>query len=111
SANPVDMTAAPVLLVTESSPPNAVAKAYSDGYTQIARFMAKNKLRQTAPPLGIEGAITPSSYSFDAGIPVDRGDVVAGDGVRVDKTYAGKALKTVHVGSYENMQQTHDKLL
>jgi effector-binding domain-containing protein len=107
----VELTATPILLVSETTALNAVAKGYGDAYGQIGKFMVKNKLKQSGAPFGIEAAITATSYSFDAGIPVDRGDSVGANGVRVDKSYAGKALKTVHVGPYETMSQTRDKLL
>jgi effector-binding domain-containing protein len=107
----VDLSASPVLLVTETTALDAVAKGYLEAYSRIGKFMAKNKLKQNGAPFGIEGAISETSYSFDAGIPVDRGDAKAADGVRAGQSYAGKALKAVHVGSYETLNQTRDKLL
>lgn len=111
SVESVELSAAPILLVGETTAPDGISKGYIDAYTRIGKFMAKNKLKQSGAPFGIEGAMTPSSYGFDAGIPVDRGDSVGTDGVKVDKSYAGKALKTVHVGSYQNLSATRDKLL
>jgi len=110
SAEPVQLTATPVLLVTEAAAPEAIGKAYADGFGQIGKFMAKNKLHQAGAPFGVEGEVTAGNYKFDAGIPVDRGDVAATDGVRVAQSYAGKALKTTHVGAYQNMPQTQEKL-
>ncbi len=111
SAEPVQLAAAPILIVTETAPPDGISKAYGDGYAQIGKFMAKNKLHQTGAPLGIDGEMTPGSYKFDAGIPVDRADVVGADGVRAIQSYAGKALKATHVGAYESLSKTHDQLL
>ena len=75
SAQPVQLTATPILVVTESAPLDGIAKAYADGFAQIAKFMAKNKLHQAGAPLGIDREMTPAGYKFEAGIPVDRGDV------------------------------------
>jgi effector-binding domain-containing protein len=111
SAEPVQLTAAPILVVTETAPLEGIAKAYGDGFAQIAKFMAKNKLHQAGAPFGIDDEMTPSSYKFDAGIPVDRGDVVSADGVRVVQSYGGKALKATHVGAYDGLSKTHDQLL
>jgi effector-binding domain-containing protein len=111
SAEPVQLTAAPILVVTETAPLDGISKAYGDGFAQIGKFMAKNKLHQAGAPLGIDGEMTPGSYKFDAGIPVDRADVVGADGVRAIQSYAGKALKTTHVGAYEGLSKTHDQLL
>jgi effector-binding domain-containing protein len=110
SAEPVQLTAGPILVVTETAPREGIAKAYADGFSQIAKFMAKNKLHQAGAPLGIDDEMTSGSYKFDAGIPVDRGDVVSADGVRAIQSYAGKALKTTHVGPYDGLSKTHDQL-
>jgi effector-binding domain-containing protein len=110
SAEPVQLAATPVLVVTETAAPDAIGKAYADGFGQIGKFMAKNKLRQAGVPVGIEGEMTAGNYKFDAAIPVDRADVAGTDGIRVAQSYAGKALKTTHVGAYQNMPQTQEKL-
>ena len=110
-AQPVQLQSATILVVTESAAPDAIAKAYADGFGQIGKFMAKNKLHQAGAPLGIDGATTASGYSFEAAIPVDRADVPSADGVRVMQSYAGNALKTTHVGPYEGLPKTHEKLL
>ena len=110
-AEPVQLTAAPLLVVTETAPLDGISKAYADGFGQIAKFMAKNKLHEAGAPLGIDDEMTPGSYKFEAGIPVDRGDVPSADPVRVVQSYAGKALKTTHVGAYEGLSKTHEQLL
>jgi effector-binding domain-containing protein len=110
SAAPVDLTAAPVLLVSETAPPDGIGKAYADGFSQIGKFMAKRKLHQAGAPFGIDGEVNSGSYQFDAGIPVD-GNAASADGVRVAQSYAGKALKTTHVGAYEGLAKTHDQLI
>jgi len=106
----VQMVPAPVLLVAETAEPKSIADAYIDGFAKISKFMAKNKLHQKGAPLGIDGASTPTSYTFDAGIPVNRGDVASADGVRVAQSYAGMALKTIHVGPYDGLPKTYEKL-
>jgi effector-binding domain-containing protein len=110
-AQPVQLQSATILVVTESAAPDAIAKAYADGFGQIGKFMAKNKLHQAGAPMGIDGETTASGYTFDAAIPVDRTDVPSAEGVRVMQSYAGNALKTTHVGPYEGLPKTHEKLL
>jgi effector-binding domain-containing protein len=110
-AQPVQLQSATILVVTESAAPDAIAQAYADGFGKIGKFMAKNKLHQAGAPLGIDGETTATSHTFDAGIPVDRADAQGADGVRVMQSYAGNALKTTHVGPYEGLGKTHDKLL
>ncbi|HEX3915411.1 MAG TPA: SRPBCC family protein [Steroidobacteraceae bacterium] len=111
SAEPVQLKAVPLLVVSETAPRDAIGKAYAEAFGQIGKFMAKNKLHQAGAPLGTDGAATAGNYQFDAAIPVDRADVAAADGVRVVQSYAGKALKTTHVGAYDGLARTHDQLL
>jgi effector-binding domain-containing protein len=107
---PVDMTASPILLIAESSAPDtaSISKAYADGYAQIGRFMARNKLHQAGAPLGIGGTMTSTTFDFQAGIPIDRADVAAGESLRLAQSYAGKALKTTHMGPYDTLAKTFD---
>ena len=111
-AQAVQIIPAPVLLVAETSATasNAIADAYMDGFSKIAKFMATRKLHQKGAPLGIDGATTAASYSFDAGIPVDRGDIAGADGVRVAQSYSGLALKSIHIGPYDALPKTYEKL-
>jgi effector-binding domain-containing protein len=109
----VQLIPAPILLVSETTAlnSNAIANAYMDGFGKITKFMAKNKLHQAGAPLGIDGKMTAATYEFDAGIPVDRGDFAGSDAVRVTQSYAGKALKAIHVGSYDDLPKTNARLL
>jgi effector-binding domain-containing protein len=110
SAEPVELKAVPILVVSETSPWDtaSISRAYADGYGQIGKFMAKNKLQRAGAPLGIDGEQTATTFSFQAGIPIESADVSSGDNVRVIQSYAGKALKTTHVGPYETLPKTYD---
>jgi effector-binding domain-containing protein len=116
SAEQVQLTSTPLLVVTETAAPTAMAQAYMDGFGKIGKVVAKNKLQQAGAPLGIDGAVTASSYTFDAGIPVagaalGRGDLATAEGVRLVQSYSGKALKTTHVGPYEGLGKTYRQFL
>jgi len=111
TAEEVQLIPAPILLVTETTPIAGIADGYMDGFSKIGKFMAKNKLHQAGAPLGIDGNMSAGNYTFDAGIPVDRGDVASADSVRVSQSYAGKALKTIHVGAYDGLGKTNQKLM
>ena len=108
-AESVELKAVPILVVTETSSTDtaSISKAYADGYGKIGKFMAKSKLHQSGAPLGIDGEMSSTSFSFQAGMPVDRGDVAGDDNVRLVQSYAGKALKTTHVGPYDTLAKTY----
>jgi effector-binding domain-containing protein len=111
AAEPVELTSMPILVVSETSPPDSasISKAYAEGYAQIGKFMAKGKLHQRGAPLGIDGEMTATTFAFEAGIPIDSADTVAGTGekVRLTQSYAGKALKTTHLGPYDTLPKTY----
>jgi effector-binding domain-containing protein len=112
AAEPVEMTAVPVLVLEETSARDtaSISHAYADGYAQIGKFMAKNKLKMAGAPLGIDGSVTATSYTFEAGMPIDRADVTPADNIRLKQSYAGKALKATHVGPYDTLGKTHDAM-
>ena len=109
SAETVELKAMPILVVTETSALDtaSISKAYADGYGQIGKFMAKHKLQRAGAPLGIDGEMTATTITFQAGIPVEQSDVSEGDNVRVIQSYAGKALKTTHLGPYDSLPATY----
>lgn len=110
TAEAVELKAVPVLVVTETSPWDtaSISKAYADGYGQIGKFMARNKLQRAGAPLGIDGEQTTTTFTFQAGIPIERADLSPSDNVRIIQSYAGKALKTTHVGPYDTLPKTYD---
>ncbi|MEZ5499117.1 MAG: SRPBCC family protein [Steroidobacteraceae bacterium] len=88
----------------------AISKGYADAYAAVGTFIAKNQLTATGAPVGIDGAMSETSYSFDAGIPIDRADVEGAGDVQIKDSYAGKALKFVHVGPYETLEDSYRKM-
>lgn len=112
---PVEVAPATVAYVSTSSPKDekAIAAAIGGAYAQVGRFMTANRLKQAAPPITINTKWDDSGYQFDAAIPLERApdrEVPANSPVKVRQTYAGKALKVVHLGPYRDMQATYDKL-
>ena len=108
----IDMQAEPILFVTKTTTTDsaAISKAYAQGYAQIGKYLAKHKLKQSGAPQGIDRAMTASSFSFDAALPVDRDDTLPEGNVQVRHSYAGKALQTVHVGAYDSLGRTREKM-
>jgi effector-binding domain-containing protein/uncharacterized protein YndB with AHSA1/START domain len=90
-----------------------IAMAIGAAYMQVGRFMAANRLKQAGAPITINTKWDDTGYEFDAAIPVDRapdGGAPADAPVKLKQTYAGKALKVVHTGSYHGLDDTYRKL-
>lgn len=110
-ADVVELKAMPLLLVNKTTGMDtaSISKGYADAFAEIGKFMAKHQLKQAGAPLGVDRQMSEQSYSFDAGMPVDRADAISAAPVQAGVSYAGKALKTTHVGPYDTLQTTYEK--
>ncbi len=112
---PTTITPLTVAYATAKSGRNdqEIAGAIGAAYMQVGRFMAAHGLKQAGAPITINTKWDDTGYEFDAAIPLDRapaGEVPADSPVKVKQTYAGKALKVVHTGSYHGLADTYDQL-
>ena len=108
----VEVEAHNLLFITETTAAEsaAVSAGYADAYTQIVPFMAANGLAQAAPPIGVEGGTVDGQYRFDAAIPISGSVAELVEPIQLRSSYAGTALRTVHVGAYHQLQRSADGL-
>lgn len=101
----VEVTAKPILYVTASSTTDvaAIGQAYAQAYQMIGSAMAAGGATQTGAPIGIDNYFDERGYGFDAAIPVDRSDIPLQGPVQAGQTYAGRAVRVRHTGSYEGL--------
>ncbi len=112
----VELTAKPILYISEASSLNSDSIAIKVGaaYGEIGAAMEANKLNMAGAPLAITTKFSMEEmyWEFNAAIPV----VEALDNVklsgRVQKgfTHEGKAVKAIHVGSYETSVATYNAI-
>jgi effector-binding domain-containing protein len=93
-----------------------IAAALAQAYGQIGSFLSANKLQMAGAPLAITHHYDDKLWSFDAAVPVNGSPQslasaakAAGD-VKIGRSYAGKALKATHVGSYLSLADTYGEL-
>ena len=96
--------------------PAAISKALGAAYSQIGQFMQSHALRQNGAPLAINRFYDESGWGFQAAIPVEgvndaTGAAAPGPGVvRIGRTYAGRALKGIHVGDHSTLPDAYRAL-
>lgn len=107
----VELSARPILYVTASSTKDtqAISQAYGVAYEQIGKVIEAQGLEQTGAPIGIDSYWDERGYGFDAAIPVDRTDVEVQAPVQAGTTYAGRAIRLRHVGSYDGLSASTEK--
>ena len=107
--------AKPILFIAESSSlmPTEVKTKMEAAFAEIMALMSVAKIEMTSPPMSISTLFSMAEMKceFNAAIvaEIPEGMDVSG---RIEKgeTYAGKALKTIHVGSLLKLKSTYDAL-
>ena len=108
----VDVVPEPALLVTgaEGGAPGDVSAALAAAFARIGEFMARRGLAHSGQPLAITRSTGSGGYRYDAAIPADTAGVTGEGEVHVGTTPGGPAVRAVHVGPYDNLAETYDKL-
>jgi effector-binding domain-containing protein len=96
----VDMGASPIGHYFGLMMDHMIGKDYERGLSKLKTLV------ESMPNVDIAGFVAePVELSA---VPIDRADVTPDGNVRVAQSYAGKALKTTHVGSYDTLAKTYD---
>jgi effector-binding domain-containing protein/uncharacterized protein YndB with AHSA1/START domain len=96
--------------------PDAISKALGTAYSQIGQFMQSHALRQGGPPLAINRFYDESGWGFKAAIPVEgvtdatRAAASQSGVIRIGHTYAGRALKGIHIGDHSTLPDAYRAL-
>jgi effector-binding domain-containing protein len=95
----VDMGASPIGHYFGLMMDHMIGKDYERGLSKLKTLV------ESMPNVDIAGFVAePVELSA---VPIDRADVTPDGNVRVARSYAGKALKTTHVGPYDTLAKTY----
>lgn len=106
-----------ILYISESSSimPDEIGAKMGAAYGEIMALMSVAQLDMASSPIAItkKYSLEEMNCEFDAAIPVAilPEDLALDGRIKKGETYAGKALKTVHVGSYIKLKATYDGML
>lgn len=110
----VDVAAQTIVYVsgTTTTDVAAITTAFSVAYSKVLAYMEARGVQRSGPNLAIARKWDEQNkvFEYDAGIPA--ADAKAGDPgeVKVGTTYAGRALRAVHKGSYTQMAPVYAAL-
>jgi len=93
-----------------SQAPDDIEQALADAYGEITSFIAEHGLQVSAQPMAISRSWNESGYSFDAAIPIAAAGVEPAGNVKIGESPAGKVLRVVHRGGYDQMMPTYEKI-
>jgi len=87
-----------------------VEASLAAAYGEISELMTQQSIEMLSQPMAITRAWDAKDYEFDAAIPVPPGEVVLTGRVRAGTSPAGRAVRVVHQGPYEQMPASYAKL-
>ena len=105
-----------ILYISESSSlmPSEMGMKLGNAFGEIIALMGLAKIEMVSPPMSITTLFSMEEMKcdFNAAIvaEVPEGLELSGR-IEQGKTYAGKALKTTHIGSYITLKSTYDGML
>jgi effector-binding domain-containing protein len=82
-----------------------------DAFKSVYAFLDKQGIKPAGPAMTVYTSADDTGFSFQAGVPVAEApkDPPKGD-VAVGQSPSGKALKFVHRGSYDSMDNTYEAI-
>ena len=85
-----------------------ISAILAEAYTTITDYIQQHDIQFAGMPLAITRNWTADSWVFDAAIPVDVSTIEGETGdIKLGQTYAGKVVKYVQVGPYEQAELSY----
>lgn len=78
---------------------------YARGLGAVSGFIGQNEIQMAGAPMSIVHQFEPEKVIMEMAIPV-ADSIAVPDSLTIGKIPAGPALKTVHMGSYDNLNET-----
>ena len=99
----------PLLSVREMIQNTRIKSKMGEMFGQIWMFMEKNKIEVAGPPFAVYHDYDQENYDMECGFPTTRPE--SGEGKMISSSVpGGKCVTTVHVGPYENIMVTYEKV-
>ncbi len=82
-----------------------------DAFKSLYAFLDKEGIKRAGPPMTIYTQADDTGFQFQAAVPIDATPKTAPQGdMAIGQSPSGKALKFVHRGSYNSMDNTYEAI-
>jgi effector-binding domain-containing protein len=81
-----------------------------DSFKKVSALLEKQGIKPAGNSMIVYTSTDDNGFTFQAEIPVDQEPKTLGKDISIGKTPDGKALKFVHRGSYDNMDNTYEAI-
>lgn len=89
---------------------DALPAFFDRAFHAVARVLGAQGVAFAGPPVGVYFGMPTDTVDVGVGFPTDR-PVVDADGVTGFAAPGGRAVQVLHVGTYDAMQATYDRLM
>jgi effector-binding domain-containing protein len=99
-----------VLMLKGSANWDSAFDALIEAFKQLTAQVNKENIKPSGNPMIVYTSTDDTGFTFIAEIPVDQDVKNLGKGMSMGNSPDGKALKFVHRGSYDNMDNTYEAI-
>jgi effector-binding domain-containing protein len=106
----ITLTPKTVLIYTGNATWDSAFESLIDAFKSLNAFLDKQGIKPAGNPLIVYTSTDDNGFVFQAEMPVDQEPRNMPKNMSVGKSPEGKALKFVHRGSYDNMDNTYEAI-
>ena len=112
----VTVESQPILYVHRSSAtdPQSIGACMGEAFGTLMGFLGEHGIEVAGAPMSIYHGFSDSKATFDVALPVTAADARRAAGhadIKGGATQAGRALKAVHVGPYDTLADTYNRIM
>ncbi len=104
------LTAKTVVYMKGSADWDTAFETITDSLKKLGAWLDKQNIKPSGPPLIVYTSTDDNGFTYQAEFPVDEAPKSTPKDISVGKSPEGKALKFVHRGSYDNMDNTYEAI-
>ena len=107
---PITLEPKKVVIAKGNANWDAAFDALIESFKTLTALLDKQGIKPTGNPMIVYTSTDDNGFTFLAEIPVEQEPKNLGKGMSIGKSPDGKALKFVHRGSYDNMDNTYEAI-
>ena len=112
----VTVDSQPILYVHRSSAtdPKSIGACMGEAFGTLMGFLGEHDITVAGAPMSIYHGFDQDKATFDVAMPVSQADTDRAEGhadIKGGATHAGQALKAVHVGPYNQLADTYNRIM
>jgi effector-binding domain-containing protein len=104
------LTAKTVVFMKGSADWDSAFETITDSLKKLGAYLDKQNIKPSGPPLIVYTSTDDNGFTYQAEFPVNEPPKSTPKDISVGKSPEGKALKFVHRGSYDNMDNTYEAI-